>query len=58
MTNAVTGLEPEDGNSTIPESLKDLIKEAARRAAPKVRQAFDSPKSAVVLRLTVKPRDS
>lgn len=58
MTNAVTGLDPGKGESAIPESLRELIKEAARRSAPKVRQALQEKGEGSVTRLPFKPRDS
>lgn len=58
MTNAVTGRKPEQGERVIPESLREMIKEAARRAAPKVRQAVQTPREAVLLKLPDKMRDS
>ncbi|CAG8863123.1 hypothetical protein PS627_00059 [Pseudomonas fluorescens] len=58
MTNAVTGRKPEQGDCVVPESLREMIKEAARRAAPKVRQAVQTPRAAVILKLPDKTRDS
>ncbi|GEM_PF-3170217 len=54
MTNAVTGLDLEEGSGEIPESLRDLIREAARRAAPMVRQAVTTPREAVILQMPQK----
>lgn len=41
MRNAVTGRKPE-ALSEVPESLKDTIKEAARRASGKVAEALSN----------------
>lgn len=58
MTSAVTGLDPGEVERVIPESLRELIREAARRSAPKVRQALSEKGQAVITRLPYRARDS
>jgi hypothetical protein len=58
MTSAVTGLDPGEVERVIPESLRELIREAARRSAPKVRQALSEKGQATIERLPYRPRDS
>ena len=58
MTSAVTGLDPGEAERVIPESLRELIREAARRSAPKVREALSEKGQATIERLPYRARDS
>ena len=59
MCNAVTGQKSEDVSvSVVPESMRDLVREAMRRASPKVVQALESPKEGVVVQIRARPGDS
>ena len=54
-SNAVTGRKPQE-EGEVPESLKDMIKEAARRAGPKVEEALSQPSEGLLFRLPEKLR--
>lgn len=55
VNNAVTGRKPQEVGE-VPESLKDMIKEAARRAGPKVADALSQQSEGLLLRLPEKLR--
>lgn len=55
MTNAVTGRKP-DASGEVPESMKDMIKEAARRAGPKVADALSQQSEGLLFRFPEKLR--
>lgn len=55
MSNAVTGRKP-GLSEEVPESLKDMIKEAVRRAGPKVADALSQQSEGLLFRLPEKLR--
>lgn len=55
MRNAVTGRKPE-GLGEVPESLKGIIQEAARRSSPRVVEALSQKSEGVLFRLPEKIR--